>query len=141
MELAGLKRDSAKVEAGEWVSDIPGFGDARLRVRGLESSVFATLRSRKERKVARDDRERDGSLKPAAARRVFGEALAECILLEWDGLTEGGKPLPYDEARAREFCTNPDFSPFADAVVWAASYVDRARVADKAEVGNGSPKR
>jgi hypothetical protein len=140
MDLSNLQRDSAKVEAGEWVDGIPGFGSARLRVRGLESVVFNTTRARKERQAQRQDRERDGTLKAEAARRVFGEALAEVILLDWDGLTEGGAPMPYSAEKARELLTNPDFSPFADAVVWAAGYVDRGRVADAAEVGNGSQK-
>ncbi|KAA0970311.1 hypothetical protein FPY71_07240 [Aureimonas fodinaquatilis] len=140
MDLSSLQRDSAKVEAGEWVGDIPGFGEARLRVRGLESTAFAATRARKERAVPRNQRERDGTLKSDAARRIFGEALADVILLDWDGITEGGKTVPYDAERAALLLTNPDFSPFADAVVWAASFVDRARVADAAEVGNGLPK-
>lgn len=140
MDISSFKRDSASVEAGQWVSDIPGMGDARLRVRGLNSRTVIALRARKERKATRDERERDGTLKPAAARAVLGEVLHEAVLLEWDGLTDDGKPFPYDPDVARKWLTDPDFEPFADAVVWAAQIVDRGGADDREALAKNSPK-
>ncbi|TKT79970.1 hypothetical protein [Aquamicrobium sp. LC103] len=140
MDISALKRDSKAAEAGEWVSDIPGLEDARLRVRGLASPTVVALRSRKERKVSREGRERDGSLKPEVAMRILGEVLHEAVLLEWDGFTDGGNPLPYDADLAKEWLTNPDYMAFADAVTWAASVVDKGR-ADYQADAEGNSKR
>lgn len=140
MDISALKRDSTKVEAGEWVGEIPGMEDVRLRVRGLSSPTAVALRSRKERKVSRDGRERDGQLKADVALRILGEVLHEAVLLDWDGLTSGGQPLPFDKDLARDWLTNPDYVAFADAVVYAAQVVDKGRADDTAEMGNGSRK-
>lgn len=140
MDISALKRDSAKVEAGEWVSDIPGMEDVRLRVRGLSSPTVVALRSRKERKVSRDGRERDGSLKADIALRILGEVLHEGVLLDWDGFTKNKQPLPYDAKQAEEWLTNPDYVAFADAVVYAAQIVDKGRAGEVEDMGNGSKK-
>jgi hypothetical protein len=143
MEISTLKRDSAAVAAGQWVGDIPGMGDVRLRVRGLSSPIVVAVRSRKERKVPRDQRERDGSLKPEIGLVIFGEVLHEAVLLEWDGLTDGGNPVPYSAEMAEQWLTDPDFAFFADAVVYAAQIVDKGQVDAKGELaGNsGAPSR
>ncbi|KKC39505.1 hypothetical protein WH87_04730 [Devosia epidermidihirudinis] len=125
MEISGLKRDSAAIAAGQWVGDIPGLGDVRLRVRGLSSPVVVAVRSRRERKVPRDQRERDGSLTAEVGLVVFGEVLHEAVLLDWQGLTDGGKPVPFDADLAKTWLTDPDFAFFADAVVYAAQIVDK----------------
>ncbi|MES0071937.1 hypothetical protein [Mesorhizobium sp. M0058] len=126
MELSNLKRDSKMVEGGKWVDEIPGMGNLRLRVRGMSSPTFAALRGRKQRKVPKSDREADGAIKTDVDMRLLGEALHEAVLLEWDGLTEDGKPVPFDKDLALTWLTDPDYMPFADAVVWAASFVDRS---------------
>ncbi|GHC79371.1 hypothetical protein [Limoniibacter endophyticus] len=140
MDIGGLKRDSKKVEAGEWVGDIPGMGDVRLRVRGMSSPTVSAIRSRKERKITRDEREPDGTLKQEASLRVLGETLYEAVLLDWNGFTEGGKLIAYDAELARKWLTDPDFGVVQDAVIYAARIVDNSRAADKEMVGNGSKK-
>lgn len=137
MDINSLKRDSAAIAAGQWVSDIPGLGDVRLRVRGLSSPIVVAVRGRKERKVPRDQRERDGSLTPEVGIQVFGEVLLEAVLLDWSGLTDNGKPVVYDLEIARKWLTDPDFAFFADAVVWAAQIVDKGN-ADSQEQLEGN---
>lgn len=132
MDISALKRDAAAAEAGRWVDDIPGLEDARLRVRGLNSTGVVALRSRKERAVSKNGRNRDGTLKPDVAMRILGEVLHEAVLLEWDRLTDNGKPLPFDSDLAKEWLSNPDYVSFADAVTYAAQVVDRG-TADQAE--------
>lgn len=125
MDLSNLKRDSGQIEAGRWVEDIPGMDDLRLRVRGLTSPTVTALRARKMRKVGKSGRNPDGTLKPEVELHIFGEVLFETVLLDWDGLTDNGKPIPFDKDLAKQWLSSPDYMPFADAVTWAAQVVDR----------------
>lgn len=125
MEIKDLKKDSAKIAEGQWVQDIPDMGDLRLMVRGLSSPVVSAARSRKERSATRKERHRDGTLKHETAARITSELLAEVVLMDWDGITSGGKPVKYDAATAAAWLTDPDYQDFANAVAWAALLVDR----------------
>lgn len=127
MEVSALKRNSSRIEAGEWVGDIPEMGDLKLRVRGMQSTIYTTTYARLARAVERKDRDRSGALLPAVNILVLGQALYESVLFDWDGLTNEGEPFLYDAATALEWLTNPDFRNFADAVVWAARVVDNIR--------------
>lgn len=139
MEINSIKRDSAVIKAGTWVGDIPEMGDLRLRVRGLTSPQVVTLRSSLERKAPKSDRNRDGSLKNDASIRIFSEVLYSAVLLEWEGITEDGKPVPYNADVAKEWLTNPDYRAFADAVTWAANAVDNGNAENVEELAKNSP--
>lgn len=140
MDISGFKRDAKAVAAGQWIGDLPGMEDARLCVRGLSSPSVVVLRSAKERKVSKKGRNADGSLKPEIARAILGEVLFEGVLIDWDGFSEDGKSVPYDKALAEKWCTDPDYEPFADAVVYAAGIVDRG-IAETTEDVAGNSKR
>jgi hypothetical protein len=140
MEISALKRNSAQVEAGRWIGDIPGLENARLRVRGLNSPTVVALRSRKERLVSRKGRQADGSLKPDVAMRIFGEVLHEGVLLEWDGFTMDGKPLPFDPDLAKTWLSDPDYMPFADAVTYAAKIADNTSSEDQEDLEKNSKR-
>jgi hypothetical protein len=134
MDITSFKRDAAGIDAGQWVGDIPNTGDLRLRVRGFTSPTVVAVRSRKERAVERKDRRRDGGLKPEAAMRVLSETLCEVVLLDWDGITDGGKPVPYSKDLAKKWLSDPNMQPFADAVSWAAMVVDNGEAAKAEEI-------
>lgn len=124
MDINSLILDQAAINDGTWVSDIPGMGDVRLKVRGMRADAVTELRARKTRALPKDQRGRDGAPNAAATKRILKEVLHEAVLLDWDGMADGGKPVPYDAARAKEWLTDPRFERFADAVVAAANYVD-----------------
>lgn len=139
MDVKNLRRNMAAIEGGVWIDDIPGMGDLRLRVRGIGYKGYVALHARLTRSVPREDRDRNGSLTIEAATRVMGEAMSQEILLEWDGLTDGDDPFPYDKEKAHEWLTNPETRPFLDAVTFAASVVENGREATlKAVEGNSS---
>lgn len=144
MDVSALKRNSASVEAGQWVSDIPGMEDVRLRVRGLNSPTVVTLRARKERLVSKNGRERNGQLKADVALRIFGEVLLEAVLFDWDGFTEGEgdakKAIPYSKDLAKQWLSDPDFIAFNDAVTYAAQVVDRGGAEEQEEVEKNSQR-
>lgn len=132
MDISNLKRNSAAIEAGQWIDDIPGMGDLRLRVRGFGSEAYQRVSNQLARAVPPEDRERDGALKPPVARHITGQAMHEAILLEWDHLKDGDKDVPFDSALALTMLTDPDFRRFVEAVTYAATVVDNGRaVAEK----------
>ena len=135
MDISNLKRDTARIEAGEWIDEIPLLPDVRFKVRGIGSRVYRVRLDRLARAVPRNGRQSDGSLKIDVAARITGEAMAEEILLDWEGLTDNGKPLPYSKERALALLTNPDFEDFANAVSYAAAVVQNGResVAEQTE--------
>lgn len=133
MELSSIERDVDAIEQGTWVSDIPGMGSLRLRVRGQASDLYQETLNKHQRAVGREERRPDGTLLPKAAFRVLGLTLNEAVLLEWDGLTEGGNLLQYNAPKALQILTDPRYRIFADAVIYAANYVDgmKARVTEE----------
>ena len=124
MDINSLSVDIDAIQEGQWVGDLPGMGDLRLRVRGFMSPKVQSLRARKLRALPKVDRERDGQPKFEAALRVTAEVLHEAVLLDWDGLSDGGKPVKYSPDLARQWITDPSFQRFADAVAMAAQIVD-----------------
>lgn len=138
MDISSFKRDSKAIQAGQWVENIDGFEDARFRVRGLSSPVVSTLLSAKERKVSKKGRLKDGTIKPEIRRQIFGEVLHEAVLIDWDGLTDGGQVVPYSKELAEKWCTDPDYEPFADAVTYAARIIDAAIEETVDEAGKNS---
>lgn len=134
MDLTNARRSTSADKDGRWVSDIPNMGDLKLRVRGLQSPIVIAHRSRKERKVLRSERERDGTLKPEVSLRLFSETLAEVVLLEWGNLSLNGEPIPYSQEKALELLCDPAYAPLQDAVVYAAGVVEREEEETKREL-------
>lgn len=123
MDIKNLKRDLTASQEGQWVSDIPEMGQLRLKVRGDNGARVADVRQRKLRAVPRDKRDRSGNPVFSELLRITAELLYEEILLDWDGLTDGGKPVKYDADLAKEWLTNPEYQDFAEAVAWASKVV------------------
>lgn len=134
MDIKELARDTTKIEAGEWVDDLPEMGDLRLKVRGSSSKLYTAKLGALARKATRDERDRHGNVRTDVMIRLMGEAAHETLLLDWDGLTKDGKPFPYDKAIAKEWLTNPDHRSFFDAVFVASNVVDHGREENKKEM-------
>lgn len=142
MDLSKIKIDSAKVARGDWVGELPfsGMEGLRLKVRGLGSAVYRDTLAKRGRAVPRSSRNRDGSMPIAIADRVTGEALAEAVLLDWEGLSDSGCVEPYDKELAMKLLTDPDFAAFREAVIYAASIVaEDDRDQEDNLLGNSGP--
>ncbi len=128
MKLKAIKVNSARSEQGGWVKDIAGFPGVRLCVRGFESEAFKLALSRRQLAITNDDREDgkpDGRVKPKVTDRVFGLAMADAILLDWDGIEgDDDQPIPYSRELAEQYLTDPDFRLFREAVALAGSLVE-----------------
>ncbi|ACL59903.1 hypothetical protein [Methylobacterium nodulans] len=131
MKLKAFKTNSALLEQGRWVDDIPESGNLRLRVRGLGNVDYRTLLDRLVDAIPREKRLR--GIDPRERDRVTGEAMAQTILLDWDNLYEDDAEqvkIPYSPELAKELLTNPDYARFYRAVLWAANLVADESEAD-----------
>lgn len=128
MQINSLKRDTAAIEAGQWVSNIPDFGDVVLKVRGLSSAAYERAVAKLSRAVPKAEREEDGSLSLDASYSVIGTALAEAVLLDWEHIEDGDAAIAYDPDLAKRWLTDRDYRQFAAGVAYAAREVDAGRV-------------
>src|SRR4051812_6375094 len=134
MEIGLLKRDSVKVEGGDWIDNIPGMGDLRLKVRGVGSKVARkAFTSKLQARANGEDTE-------AFDEELLAEVRHEVILLDWGGLTNQGEDYPYDEKVAKMWCSDPDFYDFQQAVDWASSQVSARRTKVEEDLGKNSRK-
>lgn len=131
-EILLSEKAIAEIDDGVWIEDLPEAPGIRLKVRGWSSEKVQSLKSFKERRASRKDRDVSGNLAHAAQIRIIREVVAEAILLDWDGLTEGGKPVPYSKELARKWLTSRTGDKFLGMVSDAATQVDN-RLEDVAE--------
>jgi hypothetical protein len=129
MKLASLQIDPEKIETGEWVDDLPGGGDIRIKTKGLNNSAYRALQAKLIAAVPRAER-RQG-LKPETMKRINTTCLVETCLLDWDNL-DGVK---FSKAKASELLTDPRYEPLLDICTIAASWVAEGRADDIADAG------
>ena len=119
MELNKLKTDSQKEVEGVW-HDL-GEG-ARIKIARAGNKAYAEY----IQKAMKPHRKaiKAGTLSDKVAEKIVVGALAETVLLDWEGFTEGGKAVKYSIDKAKEILSNPDFHDFKEMV---------AELADDAE--------
>lgn len=130
MDIKSVKVDSKRGERGDWVDNIPGMGDLRLRVRSYANSDYQAFLSKEIAAVPREKRVEGrvgGALLPQVRDDMITRGIVEHILLGWENLSEGGEPIPYSKEKATEFMVDPDYRDLRDAVNWAATDVERIR--------------
>jgi len=110
MDINELKVDATLETEGRWV---PISDDAEILVARLYNPNFNRVLEAKRkphgRRVLKDVKLQE---------RLFRETLAETVLLDWKGMTEGGKPIKYSKETALRFLT--DVREFANIVTAAA---------------------
>lgn len=128
MKLKAIKVNSARADAGDWVDNLPGMDDLRLKVRGFSNADYQTIISKESAKVSRDQREDGritGAVKPQVRDQILVKAMVGAILLDWDRLTDDdGNAIPFSQETAEQLLSNPDFRLFRDAVNTAALRVE-----------------
>lgn len=137
MDIKDLYFDAKRSSEGTWVSDLPEMGDLRLKVRGLRCPEYRNRLEMELRRVPRKHRDNANEVLFEERLRITSKLVHEVLLLDWDGLSNEGKPVPYNAKLAEKWCTDPNYRRFADAVVYAASVADNmaSDVAQEA-VGN-----
>lgn len=122
MKLSALKTDVAKLEAGQWVGEIPEMDGLELQVRGLGNTDYKRLYEKKAAAIPRQRKLR--GIQTPDHDRIVSECLHEAVLLGWRGLTDDdGAPVAFDTDLARSLVTDPEYGKFRGAVIWAANIV------------------
>lgn len=138
MDMNSRKIDHAKQEQGAWVSDIPEWGDLRLKVRGTGNSDFRRLQAKLLESVPRHSRVR-GSIDPAEQDRITATCLLDTVLIDWYNLTEDGAVVPFSKEAARRYLFDPEYVEFRAAVSWAGSVVSEQGASSAEDaLGNSS---
>jgi hypothetical protein len=92
-------------EEGAWV-DVGDGGKLKIARAGNKKAI-AHLRLVSKPHMAQITY---GKLADEVATELAVEVIAEAILLDWSGMTDGGKPLPYSKENAIKMLTDyPDF--------------------------------
>ena len=145
MKLSAIRRNTAAVEQGRWVDDIPGMGDLRLRVRGSGNKDWNRLQSELFDKVPREQRLR--GLSDEDGFRIDTECLLTTVLQDWGNLVGDGvigdldQPVAYAIETARRLLSEPEYIVIRNAVTWAAGVVAVDAEADQEDDAKNSETR
>jgi hypothetical protein len=123
-ELLIPEKAITAIEDGHWVDDIIGLPGIRLKVRGLSSRKVSDYRDSRVRRVSYKDKDSKGNIKPEAMNKITRDVLIETVLLDWEGFTANGKPLPYSKETARKFLESRSGDKILGFVTEAALQVD-----------------
>jgi hypothetical protein len=104
-----LEEDGVWIQLGE---------NARILIARLNNPAYDKLRKRLTRPFANF---RGGTIPEEDALRIFRQCMSETIILDWDGIALGGKPLPYSKANALKLLT--EYKDFADFVAGQAANI------------------
>lgn len=138
MKISAVKVDSARIERGVWVGNIPEMGDVELLVRGWNNVAFRRMQQELIRALPRAQR-RGPALDPAVQDRITARCLAETVLYGWRNVEDDdGKPIAYSKELALEWLLDPDMRAFFDAVTWAAMSVADETHEDREEMQKNS---
>lgn len=110
------------IESGAWVGEIPGMPDLRLKVLGSSSKAHAKAMQAKMEAYRKKNKGKPISDEQTA--QVIREVLSETTLIDWEGLTQDGKPLKFDRALAKKWLTSRNGKRLADATYWCAQRLE-----------------
>lgn len=123
MKLSDSKIDLKKREEGAWVTEIPGFGDLELKVRGSGNKDWARLDNKLRQAIPRQ-RRLNGTLEPEDLLRIMSILIRDTSLLDWRNMENGdGTPELYSKEAANKYLTDPQYESFVWACSWAANVV------------------
>lgn len=109
------------IDDGAWVGDFKNAPGVRLKVRGFRSKEARKLMEQKQAAA----RSKTEQLTEQQLAEIMQEVLAESVLLDWDGITDNGKPVSYDRDLATKWLTSRNGEAFAGLVLDAAQRIDR----------------
>jgi hypothetical protein len=113
MEINNQFKKTDAEESGRWFD----YGDARLLIASTRSEAFRKSIAIRGKPYAAQARR--GVMPAKVLDSITREAMAEHILLGWDGITENGKAVEYSNAAALDFLER--YPKFTELVLEFAS--------------------
>lgn len=131
MDLLTLKRHLPSIEDGRWVDkrEVKELADMRVKVRGSSSRLVREVFAAKERTNSAD---LQGEKRIETMGRIANETLSEVGLIDIEGLTADGKPVPLDDVR--KMLLDPAYQPLAELISRCALVVERTREAQLKDI-------
>lgn len=131
MKLSDIKVDSALIEQGDWVENIPDLPGIRIKARGTNNAYYRILEAKLVREIPRGQRAE--GLAPADQDRIAGRLLLETVVLDVDGLTEddGVTPVKYTKEIGAKLLLDPDFRVFQAGAAYAGGIIAQRRKSDE----------
>ena len=127
MDIKEFKTDRQLEEDGVWVP-VDGQG-ARIKVARMNNPRYKKHFQRITKPYRRQIR--SGTLSEELAEKLLVDALAQTILLDWEGFTKGGKKFSYSLDNAKTFLT--ESTDFRELVTDAASEMETFRAQEVEE--------
>lgn len=120
IKLASLKADLERETKGDWVDypDIPGL---RLKVSSLFKPEYTTARDVVLKRLSAVYK--NETIPQTVLSAELGTLQARHILHDWDGLD-----VPYSQATAEKYLTDPAYRLLVSAVEWCAGKISEARI-------------
>lgn len=124
MKLGEFRNDLNLENDGVWIS-LNDAAKVKVARSGnpRHSEILRRLSAPYRRQIS------NNSLSNDVAFKISGEALAEAILLDWEGVEDDdGKPLPYSKSAARDLLCNRQYEArFRNPIVAASEEVEAFR--------------
>ena len=129
MKLSATKVDSALIEQGDWVENIPDLPGIRIKARGTNNADYRILEGKLVREIPRAQRVEGVS--PEDQDRIAGRLLLETVVLDIDGITEDDDvtPIKYTRELGAKLFLDPDYRVWAAGAAYAGSVVAQRRKA------------
>lgn len=109
MDLREWRTDKDKRENGVWLAL---GGNAKVKVGYIKSERYRKIYG----DLCREHRALLRTGDADAAEKILNLAIADGLVLDWEGLTEDGKKLPYSQETARRIISDPEYKEFRDYI-------------------------
>ena len=121
MDISKFQTNKSAEEEGIWV-DVDGNG-TKVKVARINNPRYKKYFQKITKPYKRQIR--NGTLAEELAEKLLVDALANTILIDWQGFTKGGEPFPYSVDNARSFLQ--ESADFRDFVSDAANEMENFR--------------
>ncbi len=139
MKISSVKIDSARVEQGVWVGNIPELDDAELLVRGWNNVAFRRLQQKLIRALPRSQRS-GAQLDPKVQDQINARCMRETILFGWRRIEDDdGNEIAFDKELAGKWLEDPDMRTFYEGVMWASMNVAEETAEEEEAIEKNSP--
>lgn len=126
LDINSLAVDPTLSEEGTWIEYL----GARFKIARANNRKAKALRSR----LVLDNwdlLQADGEAADTKAREIDTKVIAHAVLLDWDGVADGEKPLKYTPELGEKYLSDPRFSDLYSFIEIASN--NRANFREKAE--------